>query len=91
MYERVESGGAYLNKYADYTSASTLSGKEGSISLSPTVGNVILEKFQEIGLSEGLNLKDSKRMDKTTSVKSSGTVSYAQLQQFTYSSPVERI
>lgn len=39
----------------------------------------MLEKFQEIGLSEGLNLKDSKRMDNTTSVESSDTVQDAQL------------
>lgn len=59
---------------AGYAITSTLSGNKGLVSLSPAVGNVMLEKFQDIGWSEGLNLKDSNKMDSTTSVKLLGRV-----------------
>lgn len=85
---RIETSGRISVCYAQ---TSTLSGKEGLVGSSLVVGNVILEKFHETGLSDGLNLKDSKRMDNTISVSVSGRTVYNQLQSNAYSSPAERI
>ena len=73
----------------DHATTSTFRGKDGASSL-PAVGNVMLEKFQVIGLSDGLNLKDSSKMDNTTSVKvfrsilyiRSGVLTHLQLREF---------
>ena len=49
--------------------ASTLRTREGTDESFSVVGKTMVEKFQYVGISDGENLNDSNKMERTTSVR----------------------